>query len=126
MYENFFGFAERPFDLTPNPRYLVLTPSHREALSNLQYGLATGKAVTVLIGEAGTGKTTLLHAAFESELCRHVRYVYINNPSFRDFVVANASYCSGGEIIQLRSVPTRDNPECLVNYCRGRGGGGGN
>ena len=54
------------------------------------------------------------------------RYVYINNPSFRDFVVANASYCSGGEIIQLRSVPTRDNPECLVNYCRARGGGGGN
>jgi hypothetical protein len=54
------------------------------------------------------------------------RYVYIHNPSFRDFVVANASYCSGGEIIQLRSVPTRDNPECLVNYCRGRGGGGGN
>jgi len=54
------------------------------------------------------------------------RYVYINNPSFRDFVVANASYCSGDEIIQLRSVSTRDNPECLVNYCRGRGGGGGN
>jgi hypothetical protein len=54
------------------------------------------------------------------------RYIYINNPSFRDFVVANASYCSGGEMIQLRSVPTRDNPECLVNYCRSRGGGGSN
>jgi hypothetical protein len=54
------------------------------------------------------------------------RYIYINNPSFRDFVVANASYCSGGEVLQLRSVPTRDNPECLVNYCRGRGGGGSN
>ena len=54
------------------------------------------------------------------------RYVYINNPSFKDFVVANASYCSGGEVLQLRSVPTRDNPECLVNYCRSRGGGGGN
>ena len=35
MYEHFYGFAERPFDLTPNPRYLVLTHSHREALSNL-------------------------------------------------------------------------------------------
>lgn len=54
------------------------------------------------------------------------RYVYINNPSFKDFVVANASYCSGGEVLQLRSVPTRDDPECLVNYCRSRGGGGGN
>jgi hypothetical protein len=54
------------------------------------------------------------------------RFVFINYPSFMDFVVANASYCSGGEIIQLRSVPTSDNPECLVNYCRSRGGGGSN
>src|SRR5947199_10367084 len=46
------------------------------------------------------------------------RFVFINYPSFMDFVVANASYCSGGEIIQLRSVLTSDNPECLVNRCR--------
>ena len=54
------------------------------------------------------------------------RSVFINYPSFMDFVVANASSCSGGEVIQLRSVPTSDNPECLVNYCRSRGGGGSN
>ena len=53
------------------------------------------------------------------------RFVFINYPSFMDFAVANSSFCSGGEIIQLRSVPTNDNPECLVNYCRSRGGGGG-
>ena len=52
------------------------------------------------------------------------RFVFINYPSFMDFVVANGSYCSGGEVIQLRNVPTSDNPECLVNYCRGRGGPG--
>ena len=46
------------------------------------------------------------------------RFVFINYPSFMDFVVANGSYCSGGEVIQLRSVPTSDNPECLVNRCR--------
>src|SRR6184192_1717380 len=46
------------------------------------------------------------------------RFVFVNYPSFMDFVVANSSYCSGGEIIQLRSVPTSDNPECLVNRCR--------
>jgi len=46
-------------------------------------------------------------------------FVFINNPTFEDFVVANASSCSGGGSaqIQLRSVPTIDNPECLVNYC---------
>ena len=60
MYEAFFGLRERPFDLTPNPRYLLLTPTHREALANLEYGIAAAKGLTLLIGEAGTGKTTLL------------------------------------------------------------------
>ena len=47
------------------------------------------------------------------------RYIYISNPTFKDFVVANVSYCGGGgsAILQLRSVPTIDGPECLVNYC---------
>src|SRR5258708_2903238 len=46
-------------------------------------------------------------------------FIYINNPSFGDFAVASAAYCSGGDSVptQLRSVPTTDNPECLVNYC---------
>ena len=81
MYQRFYGLRELPFELTPNPKYLFLTPQHREALSNLQYGLSSAKAVTVLIGEAGTGKTTLLRAALESERCRHVRCVYLNNPA---------------------------------------------
>jgi len=44
-------------------------------------------------------------------------YVYIANPNFMDNVVANASFCSGDERAQVRSVPTIDNPQCLVNYC---------
>lgn len=62
MYRTFFGLRERPFDLTPDPAYLLLTPSHREALAVLQYGLASRKGLIVLTGEAGTGKTTLLRA----------------------------------------------------------------
>jgi type II secretory pathway predicted ATPase ExeA len=81
MYLRFYGLRELPFELTPNPLYLFLTPQHREALSSLQYGLSSSKAITVLIGEAGTGKTTLLHAALESEHCRHVKCVYVNNPA---------------------------------------------
>ena len=81
MYQRFYRLRELPFELTPNPRYLFLTPQHREALSNLQYGLSSAKAMTVLIGEAGTGKTTLLHAALESEPCRNVTCVYLNNPT---------------------------------------------
>jgi general secretion pathway protein A len=81
MYQDFYGLRELPFELTPNPKYLFLTPSHHEALSNLQYGLSSGKGITVLIGEAGTGKTTLLHTVLESEACRRVSCVYLNNPT---------------------------------------------
>jgi general secretion pathway protein A len=81
MYQQFYGFRELPFELTPNPKYLFLTRQHREALSNLQYGLFSAKAMTVLIGEAGTGKTTLLHTALQSEPCRRVNCVYLNNPA---------------------------------------------
>ena len=81
MYQNFYGLRELPFELTPNPKYLFLPPQHREALSALEYGLSSAKPITVLIGEAGTGKTTLIHAALESERCRGVRCVYVNNTS---------------------------------------------
>ncbi|HXH06104.1 MAG TPA: AAA family ATPase [Vicinamibacterales bacterium] len=81
MYLRFFDLREPPFELTPNARFLFLTPRHREALSSLQYGLGSAKAVTVLVGEAGTGKTTLLRAALESDRCRHVRCVYLHNPA---------------------------------------------
>jgi type II secretory pathway predicted ATPase ExeA len=52
-------------------------------LSNLEYGLSTAKAVTVLVGEAGTGKTTLLRAALQSEECHSVRCVYLTNPALK-------------------------------------------
>jgi general secretion pathway protein A len=81
MYQRFYGLRELPFELTPNPKYLFMTAQHREALSNLQYGLFSAKAVTLLIGEAGTGKTTLLRTALESDRCRNVRCIYLNNPA---------------------------------------------
>ena len=81
MYQQFYGLRELPFELTTNPKYLYLTPRHREALSTLQYGLLAAKALTVVIGEAGTGKTTLLRAALEADSCRKVRCIYLNNPA---------------------------------------------
>jgi general secretion pathway protein A len=80
MYEKFYGLRERPFDLTPNPRYLYLTGGHREALSNLQYGITGRKGITLLIGEAGTGKTTLVRAALDAVSGPAVRCVYLSNP----------------------------------------------
>lgn len=83
MYQSFYGLREPPFELTPNPKYLYLTRGHREALSNLEYGLSAAKSLTVLLGEAGTGKTTLLRAALDSERCRGVTCVYLNNPALK-------------------------------------------
>jgi general secretion pathway protein A len=81
MYEQFFDLNERPFDLTPNPKYLFLTSSHREALSSLDYGMAAGTGVTVLVGDAGTGKTTVIKAALESSDKGNTHAVYLNNPT---------------------------------------------
>ena len=80
MYEKFFGLRERPFDLTPNPRFMYFTPRHREALVNLQFGIESRKGVVVLIGEAGMGKTTLIRAAIDKQRDNEVQCVYLNNP----------------------------------------------
>ena len=93
MYQQFYGLAERPFDLTPNPRYLLLTPSHREALANLDYGISARAGLIVVTGEAGTGKTTLLRRVMSKGVsgpsrARNVRTVYLANPTLdrREFV----------------------------------------
>jgi general secretion pathway protein A len=80
MYESFYGFRERPFDLTPNPRFLVMTDVHREALSNLEYGIASRTGITLLVGDAGTGKTTLIRTALERQPAR-VHCVHLQNPA---------------------------------------------
>jgi general secretion pathway protein A len=80
MYEQFFGLRERPFDLTPNPRFLVLTESHREALANLEYGISSRKGITLVVGEAGSGKTTMIRAAVE-KLPARVHCVHLHNPT---------------------------------------------
>jgi general secretion pathway protein A len=81
MYERFFGLQERPFDLVPNPRYLFLSTRQREAFSNLRYGLTASRGMTLLLGDAGTGKTTLLQSVL-SDLDRGtVECVLISNPT---------------------------------------------
>jgi len=80
MYTSFYGLTELPFELSPNPKYLLLTARHREALANLQYGISAGKSVTLLLGEAGTGKTTLVQAALSSDACQHAQIVHLANP----------------------------------------------
>jgi general secretion pathway protein A len=81
MYESFFGLRERPFDLAPNPKYLYLAGRHREALSHLRYGLTTPRGFTLLLGEAGTGKTTLVQAVLAELEADKVECVLLSNPT---------------------------------------------
>jgi general secretion pathway protein A len=76
MYLQFFGLAEKPFNETPDPRFLYLSPGHREALAQLQYGTQERKGFIVLTGKVGTGKTTLLHA-LRRRLADHTAVSYV-------------------------------------------------
>ena len=60
MYEAHFGLSKNPFMLSPDPQFLLVTEQHREALVGLTYSIMKRKGFAVLIGEAGTGKTTLV------------------------------------------------------------------
>jgi len=65
MYCNFFGFSEKPFNVTPDPKFLYLSPSHRETLAALTYGIRERRGFITIVGEVGTGKTTLLNTLLE-------------------------------------------------------------
>jgi general secretion pathway protein A len=79
MYNKFFRFAEKPFEITPDPKLVYLSEQHQEALSHLRYAVREGKGFSVITGEAGTGKTTLVQVLL-SELDGRVRTSFIFNP----------------------------------------------
>lgn len=65
MYLTFYGLTEKPFNATPDPKFLYMSPGHREALAQLLYGVQERKGFIVLTGKVGTGKTTLLHTLLQ-------------------------------------------------------------
>ncbi|MEJ2098662.1 MAG: AAA family ATPase [Desulfobacterales bacterium] len=81
MYRNFFGFSVKPFELTPDPRFLFLNEGLRETLATLVYGIRERRGFIIIIGEPGTGKTTLLNAAAD-QFDEKIRVALISNTSF--------------------------------------------
>jgi len=79
MYKEFFGLDDIPFTLTPDPRFIVFTPSYNEVLASLYYGLENAKGLIVLTGEVGTGKTTALRWILR-RLDASVLAAYVFNP----------------------------------------------
>jgi type II secretory pathway predicted ATPase ExeA len=66
MYEEHFGLREKPFSLIPDPEYLYLSPGHKAGLAMLEYGLLEQSGITVITGDVGAGKTTLIRNLFRN------------------------------------------------------------
>ncbi len=79
MYTSFFGLDEKPFAITPDPRYLFLSERHAEALAHLAYGISESGGFIQLTGEVGTGKTTVLRSLL-LQLPPHCDVALILNP----------------------------------------------
>jgi len=80
VYEEFFGLSDAPFRLTPDPRFLYLSPKHAEALAHLRLGLTEPGGFVCITGEIGTGKTTVLRT-FLADLGPDVATAFIFNPT---------------------------------------------
>jgi general secretion pathway protein A len=78
MYTDYFGFREKPFSITPDPRFFYTNPRYQEAYASLLYGIHERRGFIVLTGEIGTGKTTLLRRLMEN-MEPHIRFVFFYN-----------------------------------------------
>lgn len=81
MYCEFFGFAEKPFTITPNPRFIFLSKNHKEVFAHLLYGVRTHCGFIEITGEVGTGKTTALRTLLNQLESDSYRLAFIFNPS---------------------------------------------
>jgi general secretion pathway protein A len=79
MYTSFFGLSEKPFAITPDPRYLFMSARHAEALAHLLYGITESGGFIQLTGEVGTGKTTVVRSLLE-RMPGHADVAVILNP----------------------------------------------
>ncbi|MGC9195171.1 MAG: AAA family ATPase [Syntrophobacteraceae bacterium] len=79
MYLDFFKFKKSPFNITPDPDFLFLSPSHKEASASIFYGIQTRKGFIAVTGEVGVGKTTILRSYLEATDSEKIKIVYIFN-----------------------------------------------
>jgi general secretion pathway protein A len=80
MYTSFFGLNEKPFSITPDPRYLFMSARHGEALAHLVYGVTESGGFMQLTGEVGTGKTTLVRTLLQNRLPANADVAIVLNP----------------------------------------------
>lgn len=104
MYQDYFGFSEMPFHVTPNPRFLFLSPTHEEALQHLRYGIEDKKGFIVLTGEVGCGKTTLCRKLLEElEANKNCDTALLLNPRVSETQLLRAIMKELGSEVKSRS-----------------------
>ncbi len=80
MYLNFYNLKKQPFHITPDPEFLYLSPSHREAKAAIIYGISQKKGFVAIIGAVGVGKTTILRSYLETADKKNLKLIYVFNP----------------------------------------------
>src|SRR6266852_3208750 len=99
MFLDFFGLREQPFGVTPDPRYLYLSPGHREALASLYYGIESNRGFLSLVAKPGMGKTTLLfHLLAKFEHSAKTAFLFQTQCTTREFMrflLAELGYDTG-------------------------------
>jgi len=80
MYLKYYGFTKQPFQTTPDADFLFLSPSHKEALASIIYGIEQRKGFIAITGEVGVGKTLILRSYLETVEKTKQKTIYIFNP----------------------------------------------
>jgi general secretion pathway protein A len=121
VYQSFYKLTDHPFRLTPDPAYIYMTAQHREALAGLVYSACTRPGLSVLVGEAGTGKTTLITTLLGLLERRRFISAVCNNPTltreeFYDLVLVKlgvecASTLKSRQLIALQDALVRNRAE---------------
>src|SRR5215469_11311161 len=102
MYREHFGLRVNPFNVNPDPRFLLLTKEMREALAVLTYGVQERKGFMLLTGEVGTGKTTAINKLLEWLHRQHIPSAFVFNPrltalEFLQFMMADFGIPGGSQ-----------------------------
>src|SRR5947209_11022767 len=125
MYESYYGFSEKPFSLTPDPKFLYRGQSHGNAFDLLQYAIRRREGFIVVTGDIGTGKTTVCRALLE-RIDRNTFTALVLNPFLseedllkrilQDFGVVSRENIKSG---QLSGVSKQDLIETLYDFLLG-------
>jgi general secretion pathway protein A len=115
MYESYFGLAEAPFSIAPDPRYLYMSQRHQEALAHLLYGVNGGGGFVLLTGEVGAGKTTVCRCLLD-QIPESCDVAYIFNPKLTVTELLSTICTEFGITCQSGNPSVKVYVDCINDY----------